>query len=97
MQLNRLGTAGSTQLCRNAFNQISTGSSSLRYKTNITPFTVGLNFVRRLRPITFTWKEGGPRDLGFGAEEVAALNPLLVTYNAKGSAAEARPAGGLYC
>jgi hypothetical protein len=37
-----------------------------------------------LRPIAFTWKEGGARDLGLGAEDVAAVEPLLVTHNAKG-------------
>ena len=79
-----LGSAGSIHLCRNASNEISTCSSSLRYKTNILPFSLGLNLVQRLRPITFAWKADGARDLGFGAEEVAAINPLLVTYNANG-------------
>ena len=38
----------------------------------------------RLRPITFSWKQSGERDLGFAAEEVAAVEPLLVTHNDKG-------------
>ena len=79
-----LGAAGSTQLCRNASNQISTCSSSLRYKTNIAPFAFGLNVVNQLRPISFDWKDGGMHDVGFGAEEVAKINPLFVTYNEKG-------------
>jgi hypothetical protein len=80
-----LGAAGSVQLCRNANNEISSCSSSLRYKTNIAQFSFGLSVLRRLRPITFTWKDGGGiRDLGFGAEDVAAIEPLLVTYNQKG-------------
>jgi len=79
-----LGAAGSTSLCRNANEQISTCSSSLRYKTEISPFSSGLNLVNRLRPITFNWKKGGMRDLGLGAEDVAAVEPLLVTYNEKG-------------
>jgi hypothetical protein len=82
--INTLGGAGSTQLCRNASNQISTCSSSLRYKTNIAPFSSGLNLVNRLRPITFDWKDGGMHDLGLGAEVVAAVEPLLVHYNDKG-------------
>ena len=82
--LNTLGTAGSTQLCRNASNQIATCSSSLRYKTQIAPFTFGLNLVERLRPITFNWIADGTKDIGFGAEEVAAVDPLFVTYNANG-------------
>ena len=47
-------------------------------------FSGGLDIVRQLRPITFAWKEGGTRDVGFGAEEVEEIEPLLVTRNAKG-------------
>ena len=79
-----LGSAGSTTLCRNAANQISTCSSSLRYKTGIAPFQTGLNLVNRLRPITFNWRDGGMKDLGLGAEDVAKVEPLLVTYNSSG-------------
>jgi hypothetical protein len=82
--LGLLGAGGSTQLCRNTSNQISTCSSSLRYKTNIAPFNFGLNLVNRLRPITFDWKDGGMRDLGLAAEDVAAVEPLLVTSNERG-------------
>jgi hypothetical protein len=79
-----LGAAGFTPLCRNAANQISMCSSSLRYKTNIAAFTAGLNLIRRLHPISFQWKEGGTRDLGLGAEDVASVEPRLVTYNEQG-------------
>jgi hypothetical protein len=71
-------------LCRNANQQISTCSSSLRYKTDLLPFRGGLNLVNRLNPISFTWKDGGMRDLGLGAEDVAAVEPLLVVHNDKG-------------
>ena len=66
------------------FHRFAYCSSSLRYKTDIAPFSSGLDLVARLRPIAFTWKEGGARDLGLGAEEVAAIEPLLVTRNASG-------------
>ncbi len=79
-----LGAAGSTTLCRNASNQIATCASSLRYKTDVQSFTAGLDALRRLRPIAFTWKEGGLRDVGFGAEEVSEVEPLLVTRNDAG-------------
>jgi hypothetical protein len=84
VSITTLGSAGSTSLCRNASNQISTCSSSLRYKTNIHPFMSGLSVLNRLRPITFDWKDGGMHDLGFGAEDIAAVEPLLVTHNSKG-------------
>jgi hypothetical protein len=82
--VSTLGLAGVTSLCRNGLNQISACSSSLRYKTNIRPFISGLEVVQRLRPITFDWKDGGTRDVGFGAEEVAKIEPLLTFRNADG-------------
>jgi hypothetical protein len=51
---------------------------------NIGPsFSRGLDIVRRLRPITFDWKDGGMRDVGLGAEEVNEVEPLLTTRNDK--------------
>ena len=82
--MQTLGAAGATTLCRNASNQISTCSSSLRYKTNVTPFQPGLNLIERLRPIAFDWKANGEADLGLAAEEVAKVEPLLVIHNDKG-------------
>lgn len=84
VDLGTLGAAGSQSICRNASGQISTCSSSLRYKTSIKRFGLGLNLINQLKPITFDWKDGGMHDLGFGAEDVAAIEPLLVTYNTKG-------------
>jgi hypothetical protein len=82
--LTSLGSAGSAHICRNSSNQLSTCSSSLRYKTNVNRFGLGLSLVNKLRPITFDWKDGGLHDLGLGAEDVAAIEPLLVTYNKDG-------------
>jgi hypothetical protein len=79
------GTAdGTTQLCRNPANEIATCSSSMRYKTNLAPFHSGLSVVKGLQPITFNWKANGEADLGMGAEDVARVEPLLVTRNEKG-------------
>jgi hypothetical protein len=76
-----LGVQGGTPLCRNGLFQISScPASSLRYKTNIASFGPGLNVVKRLRPITFNWKDGGTLDFGLIAEEVAEVEPLLATY-----------------
>lgn len=84
VHINTLGAAGGTSLCRNASNQISSCSSSLRYKTNIQPFLGGLEVINRLRPITFNWKEGGVSDIGLGAEDVAQVAPLFTFRNDKG-------------
>jgi hypothetical protein len=83
---NRLGAASfpNTALCLNGSNQISACASSLRYKTDLVSYDGSLVLINRLRPITFNWKNGGPRDLGLGAEEVAEVEPLLVTHNDKG-------------
>jgi len=40
--------------------------------------------VERLRPINFRWKQDGMADVGLGAEDVAAVEPLLITHNDKG-------------
>ena len=84
LTIPNLAAAGSTQLCRNAFDRVGDCSSSLRYKTNLAVYRSGLSVVNRLRPISFTWKEGGMRDVGFGAEDVEKIDPLLVTYNQQG-------------
>lgn len=84
VRVNTLGIAGSTSLCRNASNQISACSSSLRYKKDLHPFTRGLGLLAQLKPITFKWKADNSDDLGFGAEDIAAIEPLLVTHNDKG-------------
>ena len=79
-----LMAGGSTQVCVNAQSFLSQCSSSLRYKTNVAAYSGGLGIVTRLRPITFDWKDGGMHDVGFGAEEVAKVDPLLVSYNKQG-------------
>lgn len=79
-----LASGGNGQVCLKSDFTLAYCSSSLRYKTNVAPFSSGLNLVNRLRPITFDWKSDGKHDLGLGAEDVAAIEPLLVTYNKDG-------------
>ncbi len=79
-----LGSGGGFALCLNASDQISLCSSSLRYKSNVAPFEPGLSLIKRLRPVSFNWRDGGHHDLGFVAEEVAKIEPLLTTTNEKG-------------
>ncbi len=84
LQLETLAVAGSTSLCLNSSIRVGPCSSSLRYKTSVRPFFGGLGIVNRLRPISFTWKDGGMRDLGLGAEEVERVEPLLTFRNKQG-------------
>ena len=84
LALNNIDTGGSLQLCQGPNNHVSSCSSSLRYKTDVQSFTGGLDIINRLRPISFSWKQGGVRDLGFGAEEVERIEPLLTFRNKQG-------------
>jgi hypothetical protein len=80
-----ISAPGSIPLCYDGItSKLAQCSSSLRYKTNLAPYRAGLEVITRLQPITFDWKAGGMHDLGFGAEDVATVEPLLVTHNAKG-------------
>ena len=82
--LQSLDIGGSTSICLNGADRVSTCSSSIRYKSNIERFTSGIDLIRKLRPISFNWRDGGMLDLGLVAEDVAAVEPLLTTTNAKG-------------
>ena len=82
--LDVLGVSGGNALCLNSLNQIARCSSSIRYKENIVDYGSGLDLIGRLRPVSFKWKSDGKADLGLVAEEVAAIDPLLATYNEKG-------------
>lgn len=79
-----LGAGGGSTLCRNSLSEIAFCSSSIRYKRNIHSFVSGLELVNRLRPVTYDWKSDGKADMGLVAEEVAEVEPLLVTHNEKG-------------
>jgi hypothetical protein len=79
-----LGTAGNQQLYLNSTFALATCSSSLRYKTDVRPFSGSLDIVSRLRPIAFVWKQGGMQDVGLAAEDVEQVEPLLTFRNDKG-------------
>lgn len=72
-------------MCRDdAFGYIGNCGSSLRYKHDVEDLKFGLDVVLRLRPVTFRWNSTGTKDLGFVAEEVNAIDPLLSTYTKDG-------------
>ncbi len=62
----------------------SSSLSSVNNKTDIQPFSGGLELVNRLKPVAFKWKADGSRDVGLNAEDVADVEPALVTRNDKG-------------
>jgi len=74
------------QLCFNINGDLlQCGASSLRLKSDVRSFIGGLDIVRRLRPISFQWKESGMADIGLGAEEVAEVAPSFVFSNSTGA------------
>lgn len=62
----------------------TSSSSSLRYKTNVQPFSRGLDVIDRLSPALFAWKASGEQDVGLIAEQVAEVEPLLTYKNGDG-------------
>jgi len=85
IRVGDLGINGDTALCRNPSNEIALCNiSSLRYKMNIRPYTLGLDLISRLQPISFNWKQDGRADLGLAAEEVAKVAPSFTFTNSKG-------------
>lgn len=68
-----------------------TETSTARLKKDVEPLPDDLAGVLRLRPVSFTWKDGGGRDTGLVAEEVFAVFPDAVTLDDEG-----RPAGVRY-
>ncbi|MBX3296520.1 MAG: tail fiber domain-containing protein [Acidobacteria bacterium] len=82
-----LSGGGGGSVCHTNIGGIGTLSicgSSLRYKTNVRDLRSGFDLIDRLRPVTSYWKRDNEEDLGLVAEEVAAVEPLLATYNDKG-------------
>jgi hypothetical protein len=73
-----------------ALSRCISSLSSTRYKTAMEPFSGGLDVINRLKPVTFSWKEGGARDIGLSAEEVSEVEPLLVSRNDKGEVEDVR-------
>lgn len=62
----------------------TTGVSSRRWKMNIKPIEDALSKVRKLRGVSFDWKDSGRRDIGLIAEEVGKIVPEVVTYEDNG-------------
>jgi hypothetical protein len=52
-------------------------SSSMRLKNDIHSFDGGLDTIKKLRPVSFKWKDSGKNGLGFVAEEVDKVDKRL--------------------
>lgn len=77
--------ATTANVCMNDFGDVlRCGASSLRLKTNIARFSSGLDIVRRLKPISFDWKDGSGHDIGLAAEDVAKVAPSFTYRESNG-------------
>lgn len=83
-RVGALGSAGMTQLCRNANNEIASCSSSARYKDQIETLDLGLDAVLNLTPVTYLWTSDNSADIGFIAEDIAKIDERLITRNEDG-------------
>lgn len=74
---------------RGRANQWVTYSSG-RWKTNVQAIDHALDKVMQMRGVSFDWNadHGGAHDVGFIAEEVGAIVPELVTWEADGKSAQ---------
>ena len=86
IRLNTLLAGTGVSMCRSAPSGIivDCNASSARYKNDILSLRRGLDLMLRLRPVSFSWKSDGQRDIGLVAEEVNQVEPLLVTRNEQG-------------
>jgi hypothetical protein len=54
--------------------------SSIRYKQDVLDLSLGLDFVEKLRPVSFTYKADKRKSVGLIAEDVEKLDTRLVDY-----------------
>ena len=83
-RIGDLTTSANNDVCANADGVLGLCSSSQRFKQDVNDLTAGKRLVNSLRPVTYRWMDSGEQDIGLVAEEVAAIEPRLVIYNAEG-------------
>lgn len=74
-------------VCRSSTGVLSTCTSAARFKDNVANLSYGLDELRQLQPVSYIWNTTGKADLGFVAEQVAAVIPQAVTYDESGEVA----------
>src|SRR5207248_5308684 len=88
-----VGAGGATCVVDNA-GKLGVFLSARRFKTDIADMGNASDMLLRLRPVTFRYKPelnaAGIPQFGLVAEEVAEINPDLVTHDAKGELSTVR-------
>ena len=98
---NGAATTGTTDRVRmlidNSGNVVFQGSvttpdlietSSARYKSDVVTLSDAGESLKKLRGVSFAWKDNGKKSLGFIAEEVAQVLPELVKFDETSGQAE---------
>jgi hypothetical protein len=82
----RLGSGYQYPMCATGISggYVGSCSSSRRYKRDLSPLSLGLETVMKMRPVAFHWKENGTTDFGFLAEEMEEIAPILAFHNEQG-------------
>lgn len=70
------GSAGAAgPVCYNGVTGIIDACSSLsKFKTKVRPLDIGLETLFKLKPVSYEWKDSGESEIGFIAEESAAVD-----------------------
>lgn len=78
-----LQNSGNVVFTGNVSTLSFTPSSSAVFKTNIRTYENALETVKKLRGVSFNWKESGKPSVGLIAEEVDKVIPEVVAHNDK--------------
>ncbi len=85
LRITSVSAVSSNNLCINTVSDfVGLCSSSARFKKNVEDFQSGLDLIKKLRPVSFRWKDSDVLDVGLVAEEVFEVEPLLTTINKEG-------------
>lgn len=85
LRITSVSAVSSNNLCINTVSDfVGLCSSSARFKKNVEDFRNGFDLIKKLRPVSFRWKDSNALDLGLVAEEVAEIEPLLTVTNKEG-------------
>ena len=84
VRIGNLGTSASDDICANGDGVLGRCASSRRFKDDIVDLELASELIEQLRPVSYRWKDSGDQAIGLVAEEVARIEPRLVTYGVDG-------------
>ena len=73
-----LDVTGNIRSTATVYAQDFDNVSDISFKENIAPLSQSLDIVKKLNPVSFTWKNSGEKSLGLIAQEVEMVLPEIV-------------------